>query len=292
MTTSPVRRTLEELKTNYLLYPEYREVFVEGRIDARVLKWFLSENGLTDVQVFAVDDRVDVPSEVVCAVHPEVNARGRVVALAQTSAAWGLSGPSITCIIDADFDCLDNPNYGACATLLCTDYSAMEVYVLKERPLTKLLGQVADPGTLANQVVATLTPAWRRLYALRYVAHRHSDELSPPKSFAKRCIQQNGELRSVSEMIRTFSPSPTQDEVERLSRIFDATIKNLPKHPLQGIRGHDIAPLLISFLGLTNEFAKDEVIEALMRQSMELRDFMEENLFERLILRLKADSTD
>lgn len=283
--STSTRRELHELRTLYTLNPHFRDVIVEGRDDAAWVRWYLSEHGIEHVKVFAVDDRVTVPREIVVESHRDVNARGRVIALAKAYENWQPSQPSLTCIADSDYDVFDTEQ--PTASLLKTDFAAMEVYALAERPLSKFLVASAKSSVAANSLISILKPAWATLYALRYVLHRHSDGMALTDKFANKCVDNSGQMVADARgLLVSCSPSPTRDVLDQLLSIHADYLAQIPDDPLQGIRGHDIAPLVIRFLRLKNSMARPDEVERLMRQSIELRDLDEFDLFKSLRSRL------
>lgn len=284
---SSTRRNLAELKTLYMIRPHFRDVVVEGRDDVAWLKWYFSENPVEHVMVFAVDDRVNIPRELPIRVGEDVNARGRVVALAAEFEEWNLSENNLTCIADADYDIFSDPVSPKC--LLKTDYAAMEVYSLADRPLSKFLINSAKSDIQAAEIKSLLKPAWAVLYTVRYVLHSHSDGLSLAEKFANKCINNSGQIvADAHTLLKSASPSPTGEFLEALLEHHSRYIKMLPDDPLQGIRGHDIAPLLARFLNLRNNLANAETVEGLLRQSIELRDLEDFSLFRSLYSRVSS----
>ena len=55
-----VRRTIPELTAKYRLNPLIRDVFVEGRFDRMILRWFFDAVKLKDVTVVQIQ-LVEVP---------------------------------------------------------------------------------------------------------------------------------------------------------------------------------------------------------------------------------------
>lgn len=284
------RRDLRELRTLYTLKPHFRDIVVEGRDDAAWVRWYLSEHRVDHVKVFAVDDRVTVPSDVVLKSHADVNARGRVVALSAEYDEWGLSQPSLTCIADADYDIYEP--VASTDSLLKTDFAAMEVYVLTDRPLTKFLVASAKSEVVAKDLISMLKPAWATLYALRYVLHRHSSGLSLTDKFAGKVWNGSGQVVGAARnLLLACSPSPTRDALDQLLSLHERFLAAIPSDSLDGIRGHDIAPLVIKFLNLKNSMARPEEVERLMRQSVELVDLDNFDLFKSLRSRVGAELT-
>jgi hypothetical protein len=282
------RRRIQELRTLYTLKPHFRDVVVEGRDDAALLNWFMAEHGIPHVKAFAVDDRVEIPRDVVEPVHPEINVRGRVVALAHEAEQWGLAEPSITCVIDSDFDLLDGVERPE-GILLATDYAAMEVYALETRPLSKFLLAVAKSELDVLELRSLLKPVWAVVFALRYVLHRHANGAALVDGFANACIDGAGDVvADASSLMRHVAPTPNAKRIQELLELHAEYIGRIPEADLQGIRGHDIAPVLVSFLRLRNDLAQPKQVERLLRQSLELRDLDEQPLFQRLLARLSA----
>lgn len=282
---SQPRRELRELRTLYILNPHFRDIIVEGRDDAAWINWYISEHRIPNARVYAVDDRAVVPGEVVKLFHPEINARGRVVALANEFSNWNIPSPSLTAIIDADFDLLEPTEYPS--SLLTTDYAAMEVYALEQRPLSKFLLISAKANVDASTLTSLLKPAWAAMYALRYVIHRHHEGARLANKWAEKCVDNAGQIIvDVRELLRTVTPTPGKEFFDDLLGMHEHYLSKIPDSTLDGIRGHDIAPLIIRFLGFKNEFADIKYVERLLRQSLELRDLEEHDMFTNLRQRL------
>ena len=285
--SSSVKRELKELRTLYSIRPHFRDILVEGRDDAAWIRWYLSEKQVPHVRVYAVDDRVLISSETVTKYHPEVNARGRVVAAAHVFESWGLTQPSLTAIADADFDVFDRPE--KVPSLLKTDYAAMEVYALEARPLSKFLAVSAKSDISAKDLTSLLKPAWASLYALRYVLHRHQDGAKLTDKFAQKCISKPKQvLVDVRKLLLATNPQPSRTVLEELLKLHLNYLNKLPPDAMQGIRGHDIAPLLVRYLGLKNDLADPGHIERLMRQAVESVDLDAQPLFQKLRVRISS----
>lgn len=271
----------------YDRFPHFRDIYVEGREDAALINWYLAEKGLPG-RAYAIDDRVEIPRDLVTPLHPEVNARGRVVALADTLDSWSLVQPSVTCVVDSDFDLLDS-SAPESDSLLKTEYAAMEVYSLAERPLRKFLVTVAKNHTEPAEIVGLLKPAWAIVYALRYVLHRHEDGARMVENFSECCINRRGAIAAdASELLRRTKPTPTRSRIAELLDMHADYLALIPGGGLQGIRGHDVAPLLIRYLELRNDLAKPSVVELLMRSSLDTADLDATALFPRIANRVSA----
>ncbi|WP_139361524.1 MULTISPECIES: hypothetical protein [unclassified Mycobacterium] len=275
---STTRRQLEELRTLYEIRPHFRDVVVEGRDDAALLRWYLAQCSMRNVRVYAVDDRVEIPSEAVKKVGQDIGARGRVIALAHEFDRWSTRQPTLTCIVDGDFK-LFEPMPDS-SSLLTTDYAAMEIYSLGDRPLSKFLSICARTDLSASLILDTLNPVWTALYVIRFILHRHAGGHSLVKKFAEKSLATNGDVTlDARELLRASISGAGKEEVGRLFDLYMEHLERVPPNTLHGIRGHDVAPLLIRLLGLQNELAIPSVVEHLLRQSIDPLDLDENQLF-------------
>lgn len=281
------KKKLHELETTYKLHPRVGDVIVEGRDDARLLKWYLGHFFGPAVRVYAVDDRVIVPKELVEPVHRDINARGRVIALAAEAEKWDVPEHSLTCIIDADYDLFEDevPQF---SSLLRTDHAAMEVYTLQERPLSKFIGHVASAEIPASKLVSLLKPAWATVFAMRYALHTASDGASLVNNFANKCIRTSESLTvDPRELLRASHPTLKGEPLELFLQLYQKYFDRIPGTTLDGIRGHDIAPMLIRYFGLKNAMANNDTVEKLLRMSLELDDLDSSGLFQALKRRIE-----
>jgi hypothetical protein len=284
---SAIKKELHELRTLYRFHPKVRDVIVEGRDDAALLKWYLRSIGDLDTQVYAVDDRVDVPVEAIRSVHDDVNKRGMVVGLASLAETWQLEHPSLTCVIDSDFDLLrtEAPSY---THLVRTDYASMEIYSLQEKPLSKFLLTIAKSDIEAPALVSMLKPAWATIYAVRFVLKTHCQGIGLVRAFAGKCFNTAGDVvAGARELLRASDSSIHGSTLETLLELHAEYLEKIPADDLNGIRGHDVAPLLARFLGLKNDLAKDDILERLMRVSLEVADLHDHRLFETIRSRVR-----
>jgi len=283
-----LRRSLGELKILYKTHPRLRDVFVEGPSDARFFRWFLQELGVdSEIKVFDIDTRAEIPREKVLDVHSEVNRRGRLFALAYEANSWESSSRGVTCVVDADFDVLQPTNRPD--NLLMTDYPALEVYGLQPRPLNKFLAQFGDENIRdGEEVLRVLLPTWGQLFLLRYILHNHSDGDALVSNFPAKVIDKSGKVAvDVMELI-CASTRQGKEEVERLHELYEQKALVFPPASLATVRGHDVAPLLIKFLALTKELKSVSAVESLLRACIELRDLIDLPLFKALIARVSV----
>jgi hypothetical protein len=281
------RRTLAELKILYKTHPRIRDVFVEGRTDAKFYGWFLRESGLGgSAQVYEVDARVEIPETAVKPVHAEVNKRGRLFALGHAANSWGAPGAGATCIVDSDFDILEP--IPRIAPLLLTDYPALEVYALQKKPFAKFLDQFVDDAPEADEVLGVLLPVWLQIFVVRFVLLRYSAGHALLDGFAKRSFDKFGKPSFSAESIIRDSTHESKDEVSRLVAKYAQTVKEVTDPALQTVRGHDVAPVIIQYLGLKKELARATHVENVMRACIEFADLRDQPLFQSLLSRLAA----
>lgn len=276
------RRRVEELKTLYRVQPALKDVVGEGRTDARLIRWYLHEHGLRHVKVYAIDDRVEIPSEMVFAAGGEVGARGRVLALAAEAATWELIQTSLTCVIDYDRDCFLPSGSPPQAHLLRTDVGSLDVYAFQPRPMQQFIDLVSGRADGAAELIAQLLPALNELFLVRSALH--ADGVALVSNYGNCC---------------DTGSEPTAVDAEKLvrrslavvgaGRSFGATVarvealrSGLPSDSLLAVRGHDIPVLLVKRLGLKNEWARPEVVETTLRACLSTADLDDYPLFRRL----------
>ena len=150
--TSPTQRLPSELLTLYAI-EDAHDIITEGRHDARIVRWYLNETGVStkNVLISAVDDRVQISRSQVEHVPGEtVGARGRVVALANIARHLSEYEENLTCIIDRDRDSvLDRLPFEA-NSLVRTDFGSMDVYAFQDRPLGQFMALASDSRESAN----------------------------------------------------------------------------------------------------------------------------------------------
>lgn len=263
--------------------PTLRDIYVEGRSDARLIRWFLAEQGLT-AQVYAIDDRVEFTDGERDSAWFDSGARGRVLSLA-THATRSLDPQNmgLTCVVDADFGRVVGPEPLGRTHLLLTDGAAMECYALSERPLTKLLriGLGVDESISALDVLDALKPALLDLFAAKAVLY--AIDVKCVRDPVRMCSLRTGGSGADIKMVLSRSLN-TVPKNERIVSADDAagwacTLRATSGFHTNVGRGHDIAPLLAAYLGLSGPLAAPEAIEAAMLTSLEPTDLASEPMF-------------
>ncbi len=268
-----------------MLHPQLRDIFVEGRDDARFFRHHLGSVLDAPMRVVAISDAVDVPDALLVSRGLDRGQRSRLLVLSEFVESWNMRQPVATCVVDADFDVIEGA-LPARECLLPTDYASIEVYGLLPRPFAKFLSLVGAESRAADQIVGTLSGLWRTLFALRFVLHnQHGQHLHD--GYLRRCTKGASRVAvDIDEVTRIslqgYAMSVRQAVVESVA----AAQGDLETDSLIGIRGHDIAPVLVWFLDLRGDYRHDAVVEKLLIASIESEDLRDQGLFIALTRRL------
>ncbi|MDX8034633.1 DUF4435 domain-containing protein [Lentzea sp. BCCO 10_0856] len=233
----------------YVVEPGIHDIVVEGRSDAAAIRWYMRQHGIK-CKVYAVDDRVEVPSSAVRSFDLDVNARGRVIALARNIAERAPSA-SLTCVIDADFDYLGNetPDY-SCSTLLVTDFAALEGYALDVDTLEKFLRLVLSlsDSVSASVLLSTILPPLSEIFLVRASIKSVVPDRPLVEKF-ERCLKKGEGIVSVdvSELIRRSVGG--KEEVTAVEVKYAELRSQLPSDLRKAARGHDIIRLISFVVG-------------------------------------------
>lgn len=284
--------SLEALLVLYDLEPGLRDVYVEGRTDVGLLRWYLDERGI-EAQVYAIDDRVEISATELGSLGLDIGARGRVIGLSIVAErALGKDQQGITCVADADYARLTGPMPRERSCLLFTDSASLECYVLQPRPLNKLLRMALHLPTsvIAEDVLEALVPALLDLQCARAVLFAF--DISCIDGVVKLCTLRVGASaadirkvvqKSMGRVAKAEHPLAVDDVVA-----WAHELRSTMQLGNQFGRGHDIALMLSSFLGLKGAVANPEALEAAMRASLEVVDLQEKPLFLGLESRLAS----
>jgi len=241
----PIKRTLQELLALYELEPTLKDVYVEGRNDCNLIRWFLDRKGRSDVRVRRIDS-VELPSELFRIEGLQSNSNHDAVILLSEILSRRFSGRNLTvvCIADTDFDrhlkrCRKND------FLQYTDYTSLEMYLFDERCIKKV-----HEFTLCNFSVSTsaLMRNMQEVLQTIYVMRLSNEKLSwsmrfvdikgytnwdgttigfKAEAFLKSSLMSNGKIKSIVQF---------KEMTQRLS-------KKLHSDPRNNMRGHDFTYL-------------------------------------------------
>lgn len=286
LTDTSTRRSVAELATTYLLHPAIHDVLFEGRSDARRFQGYIDERiGRGRVRCYAVSDRVHIPRTQVEEAGEVNNNRGRVIATLRAIPPGDPGSGSLHGVVDLDFDEL-LPHSAYPERLFTTDFPAVENYSLRARPLRKYLLQVDRGDIDENELLRTLTPAWKVLFTYRAALLEQDENRSLPGDIASSLLLDPPRF-DVADLIRRTSPTPDARAATWLTDRQALLHSQAPPDGLSTVRGHDIAPVLIRALKLKNEHATVASAETALSLSVEFIDLDGETLFQLLIRSLE-----
>lgn len=286
------RYSLAGLIALYRFEPSLRDVIVEGRVDAALVRWYLLERGL-DVSAFPVDERVDVPQELVEELRLDTNVRGRAIAVAiQVERELGKGQSALTIIVDADYWHVIGPQHHESSCLLVTDSASMEGYALQARPFEKFLrlGLHMSEDVDIHELVTSLRLILLDLFAARAVLFMLGVAvISDPYALCTVSGDESG--ADIGEIIaRSMGRIPVNERTATVAEAVDDAnvIRSWGLDRDDVCRGHDIAPLLIRFLPIRGAMARLESVEASLRTCLEARDLDDAPLFRALVERVAS----
>ena len=254
------RRSIPELVALYELEPTLRDVVTEGETDKAFIRWFLDSvhGNANEVSVYSVDE-LDVPAHIVAAHGLAIGNRSELIALClEIEKRMGRDSRNLTGIIDSDADCL----FGAtcnCSLVLRSDFSCLEMYLLDERCLGKML-KLSFPKVQISpaQVIAQLAPILRDLFLTR-AANQKLALGAKWIDFGSFVDVQRCKLSlRLAEFHRSFlQNSGLWHRRTDLGRVIDVLRTLLPGDPRHESNGHDALCLLGYFLRGVYKKAKD-----------------------------------
>lgn len=242
---------------------------------------------LEHVVVYAVDDRVEVPPELVLSGGFEDGARGRILALAREAEAWGSGARSLTCIVDADRACLEQAD-AQFATLLKTDLASFDAQAFASSAFQRFLDVVIRMEANAQELVVELLPTLNELFLVRHVLHTMSPPVPLIEKFVACCDFRRSPVVDVKELLRrSLAVAGQLDQMDAALERLEAAHQLLPDERLRAVRGHDVAPVLIRRLGLKNRWADaDAVQDTLLALAVDAPDVRESQVLRDLSRRL------
>jgi len=282
------RRELAELKVQYELFPDTRDLLVESTRDAWFYRWLLSAIEIPGVRVYPIDRRVDVPRATVEDLGYDWGVRGRLIALSVTADRWSLPGPSVTCIVDSDFEVV-NPSLPHVAALLRTTYPSLESYGLLPGPFAKIAlasGLEIDkiPGHLGEAMSAL-----NLLFIARYLLHSARAPVGMVENVHRYLRNVAGHLNvdTAAIIAKSVQSAPTLVQAESVVSSMSAFPRPRPPS-LSHVRGHDIPPVLRVLLGLSGKRADPDTIEESLLMAIDADDMVGDLLAVDLRARLGA----
>lgn len=247
-----IRRSIEELIARYTVAPELAEldVYVEGTFDADLIKAFLRETNIKDVVPYLINT-VDIPESLLTKIGLTSGNRQRVIALAKELVPQIDGYDGIVFIADLDEEQLIGIKH-ATERLFYTDDTAMELYVIDERTVERVLQDFAGiPGLSGHDIFSIVAPIAQELFIARATAqalgwHVAWIDIDKPKyisvldkhiqfsreEYVQNCLKGSGLGNSAQEF---------NNKVDELRLI-------AAKNGGRCFRGHDFATLILAFI--------------------------------------------
>ena len=226
---------------------------------------------------------------------PDYGAKGKLVTAAgRVDEELGAAQKSLLFIVDADWAPFMGPEPIRRACLLTTDYPAMEHYYLETTALDRFLTlALTRPDLFAADVRVALHGALGDLMAGRMLLH--SLHVAAIEKFVALCDFSSIPSVCDSALLveRSVNAARQKGQKVKVSEVgvqlqfFKSMLVGAPRSG----RGHDIAPLLIAYLGLKGSLASVEVVERLLRTSVRVEELAHFELFKSILMRVRSAST-
>lgn len=280
-------RTIDELLARYSVEPSLanKDIYVEGAFDADLLKMFIRDQKLNDVVPYEIGT-IQIPDTTLIELGLTSGNRQKVIALALALGADNSKWGPICCIVDLDEEQLLGTAHKKDG-LLYTDDTAMELYVIDEESVEKVIFAVGGISELTgNELITLLSPIARELFLGRVAAKSLGWMIDwtdwdngkyckvgkatinfDLKKYFLNCLISNGkgkEYDAFAEKLLTF-----HSEVSKVNQLF--------------FRGHDFGKLLELFLRKNGKQKQNkldsELILRMLMASTELKKLGNTNLF-------------
>lgn len=287
------RKTISELLARYRFEPSIRDLFVEGRSDAAVVKRFLRNLNLEHVVVYEVST-VEISPETVLASGQPDGVRGRIMCLAlEFGKRLSQESKGATCVADRDYDLVLGRDYSS-SFLLFLDYSCVEMYGFNEVVLDRLLNAIASGAGMSGQnVLRELETLLRRLFLIRATNISLGFHMKWLSSFSSSCTLSSGVVSfDEDDFIRRYlgKNSRLSDVDLFKTRLEELAVKTIGDARLF-VRGHDFVHVLSWYLreqaSGSSPLYRTEVLEQLLLAYIDSSDFAGEQFFKRLVERLR-----
>jgi hypothetical protein len=240
----PERRRIEELTNLYRLEPTLRDIYVEGPCDRSLIDWFLHEKGVRTATVTEIDF-VEIPPHLVVGADLDDNNKNRLVVLAREVQRQLGPIPSLTCLVDSDFDRILGIKESA-ALLVSTDHACMEMYFYDARSMNKFLKLVVRGfHKTAAEVLLELRGTLQELFLIRVANHLLGWDLRLTQ-FERLCaLTADGIAFNRPEYIRrVLLANARARQLEEFVDRIEICRRRLTADPRDQIHGHDFVALL------------------------------------------------
>lgn len=282
-------RPLDELKTIYATQPSVRDVVVEGTTDRNFLAWYLWRAGVAArFQIYPIDVRAEVDAPMVISKGEFVGCKGRIAAFAGEYESWDLSTPSLTCLVDSDYDTIDGVNRSY-ECLFSTRLPALENFALMDGAFVRFVHSTGNTVLATTAFRDSMLPAMNQLFAVR----RTLIALGGMKLVGKidrYLSDRSGSLALDADglLFATLNSRGFAGRRDEAKAKLDATLDETRGLGLSGIHGHDVAIVVRHALGLSGRGADLPSIEERMRLSIEFDEVDTDPAFRALAARVQT----
>ena len=241
---------VDELVAKYKLHPEFRDVYVEGESDQGLVQWFLEENDVRGVNVYPITS-FEIPVEIVTSYGLGTpSARNNNLALGMELEKRIGSGVHVRCIVDSDFDRIEQRRYET-KVVLFTDYTSMEMYAYQREVVQKFVRIVAPKIKKdGDQILNDLEPTLETLSAMRVANLQLGYGLSWV-SFERCCTYQEAKIHLDEEelLCRYLNTNGRPSQFMRFKKLTESLKASFGgADPRHHIRGHDFVDVLTWYL--------------------------------------------
>jgi len=166
------RRSIQSLIALYTLAPGIKDVWVEGVTDAKLLRCYFHENGISNIVVKEIAT-VEVPSQQVFENSLQDNNRGRVATLAKIlSDELSNASDYVRCVIDPDFEFLSTASRFEAPVLVRYDYCCLEMYSFNESTLKRFFLMFCSNTPDTGMLIDDMGKIGSELFLIRFVRSR------------------------------------------------------------------------------------------------------------------------
>ena len=293
-----IRRTLDELVARYVLEPDLRDIYVEGKTDKLFLEWFLRNRGIQNIVVYEIET-VDISAEKLFELQLKDNNRSRVITLAlYLQDKFPETTPHVICIADKDFDWLFDIIY-QCDLLFFTDYSCLELemYLFNETVLNKvLLLSLRISELTAINILNQLSKVLEDLFLIRAAKESLNINIAMLDNFGKCCNWNKAKTEFQFDIEKYIDKYLDKCSMRSEKSIFVAKIEELRikakelEDTRYKIHGHDFTELLYLYI---KDFLRKElnsynaaILAGTLLGSIDAEELCKETMFQSLLIRL------
>ncbi|MFE0346196.1 hypothetical protein [Streptomyces griseoluteus] len=294
------RRTPEELAVLFDLEPDIKEVIVEGRTDAGLLRWYFSITSPdADVKFFAIQDRVLINNDRLQSMGYDSGNRGRVIATAQIVESLFPEQKAGAFVADRDRGAIGLDPCPTVNGLHFTDFTSIELYFFNEKSLRKILTVTlrAPQSVKASHILTAITPILTTLFRIRAVLRTAPE---PKPKLAAGVIDK---LKIGADGTSNLDPKDAlqksaQGKVDGLLQTYEALSLSPELDVRHYIHGHDFCAVLVRYLqGNHPQVFREErrglaypsTLELAVLTSAEVSELAETHLFQDLTEFLRGD---